>query len=478
MPVLLAVLALHHWMGRHLGQYTPWQTDELSYWHQISTFTTAGFGNGYYTLQELTPSLPVDAYGPWGPAFPALYGALLFPFGMTLVSVVKLNMVVFAVVAGVSLFLARLDLRRTLLLAALLATFTPLLRELVTGMEEPLHFAFGVLLAVLFHRLIVGKIQARWVLLAVLVAALIRPTWGFLLIPAALLAFRSDRRRQVWGAAGATVAAFALGVLFTVWSAPFPFTYLAMLRATPSLSGKFALLGANIERNLSLLPRLTQPFVYTAPVIGYQVMGCALIGVVAVGLAVRRRADPAVPLTVALALLPPLALIVTMYDEVNGMRTLAPHVLFAGVLFGVTRKRWTALVPVLLIVSNLLTVGWYRHDLISFSQHDYSEHAGGISRLRTELGRSIRFRPGADRWCNTILLSTDGSFLPQFVGVPAGFGLSLDLDHRFDGPLKSAYVLTTPTSLVLLPGRGADLVPLEHTEVGELYRNPRSPCYA
>jgi hypothetical protein len=119
----------------------------------------------------------------------------------------------------------------------------------------------------------------------------------------------------------------------------------------------------------------------------------------------------------------------------------------------------------------------FRHDFIAVNAGNFRQDPERVAAFSTEVSDVLRYRHGADRWCNTLLLATEGGFFHELAGVPAGFGVSVDFSHEFRGRVKSAYVLTDDVTRQLLPGKGADLVPLKPTSKGILYRNEASPCF-
>jgi hypothetical protein len=77
-----------------------------------------------------------------------------------------------------------------------------------------------------------------------------------------------------------------------------------------------------------------------------------------------------------------------------------------------------------------------------------------------------------------MLLSTDHGFFYALVAVPPGFGLSFDLSQRFEGPVRSGYILAKEDNIAHLPqgpkgfARVTDVPPY-----GALYRNLDAPCF-
>lgn len=482
LPVLLSALMVHHWLGRDLWDYRPVQSDDLSYWHQIVTFSRVGFHNGYYSYQEqLAPAL--SAYGFWGPVLPMLYGSVVALVGASATVVLDLNIVVLVGAIGTALAVARPDRWRTLLVAALVGTCVPLLFYLPTGMQETVHYGLAVLLAALFHRML-SKPDRRVVVSSVAVivlGALLRAPWGILLVPVGLLAFRGNPRRMAAAAGVGAVGAVCLGLLFSVWSAPYPYVNLDKIRFAATFHERLTALLATIGHNVRQLPQIQRVWLI-GDAQRYQVMAVVVVGLVLLGLALRRRRhDEALLATVVtLSVLLPLGLVIAVYEIAAGTRILGPHLLFAGVLVALRAPRgWFLAVPVLLVVTGLAAVPLLRTDVLTIDRANFLDGVSdqAVSAFQGQIKSDLVYRPGADRWCNTLLVSTDPVFFPELRAVPPGIGVSVDLNHVFDGPLKSGYVLANDVRKPLLPDKGAHLVPLAQTNRGTLYRNPDSPCF-
>jgi len=469
-PAVVSLLVMYHWLGHTPRAYLPIVTDEVSYWHQIATFSKVGFGNGYYTYQEYTaPAL--SAYGAWGPGFPLLFGSLLAVVGVSYTTIVWLNLATFTALAFGALRVAGAG---RWWIGGLLVTYTPLLLYLPTGMQEPLHLGLAVLLAVLFHRLLVAEPGSRRqpaiaVVTLIVLASLLRSTWALLLVPAALLAGRGFKP-----VLGALVAAVGFIALFPLWAAPFPYGNTFKIQHAATLGDKVHLLAANVGRNVALLLQVRGSY-YQVPIAQHYQLIVAVVAALAVAVTVRRVRAASV--TVCLALIPAVLFVVVFYDVGPGVRVLAAHVLFAGVFAALLRPRWTRALPALLVVTNLLTLSWFKHDFVLFAGMDVRGNRSAIAAERAALGRYLHYDPSADRWCNTILLA-DGRGFTQTLAVPPGFGVGVDLNHRFPGPLRSAYVIATDVTLPMLPSAGSHLVLVAPTPQGGLYRNLDSPCFA
>jgi hypothetical protein len=486
LPPVLGLAVLHVWLHKGLSNYMPVLSDDLYYWHQIVSFSKVGFGNGYYTYQELMAP-GITPYGFWGPMLPMLYGTAVAVVGVSYTVVVKLNMVVLAAAIVAALVITRPSRTRLLLVGLVLATATPTLFYLLGGMQETVHFAFAVLFAALFHRLLQTPAGRRawpaaWLVTVIGFAALLRATWALLLVPAALALGWGNRRRMLGGVTVALVGAGALGLLFPLWSAPFPYDNLDRIRVAPGLGAKLTLLLGNMQTNVGILGTIATRYYQTSVV---QRLEAVAILVLAVGLlirAIRRRdQDSAALATVAgLAVLLPFVLVFALYDLGAGTRMIATNLLFVAVLAALSaRVRVECALPLLLVVTNLATLSCFHNDVVTSVRYNYALGANPrtVAGFRAELAGHLTYQPGADRWCNTVLVANSNPFAYPVLAVPPGIGISVDLNQEFAGPLRSGYVLTTDAIRPKLPGGGAQLILLTNTSQGALYRNPASPCY-
>jgi hypothetical protein len=280
----------------------------------------------------------------------------------------------------------------------------------------------------------------------------------------------------------AAVCAGVFGVLFTLWSAPFPYDNLDRIRVATSVGGKAELLLDNVGANLHTLVAVKTPYLHNGVTQRYESMAIVALGLIVLLVAyVRRdRHTGAVAVTATLAVLLPLVLVVGLYDVAQGTRILGPHLLLSAALTVFAhRDRLPLALPAVLVAANLLALPWFHADVLSTTRMNYGDGYATLDRLQTfrrQLDGHLRYRPGAGRWCNTVLLATDHGFFYEIVAIPAGMGVSMDFSHGFDGPIRSGYVLATDGIRPLLPGRGARLVPITVTVEGTLYRNLDARC--
>lgn len=208
--LLLVQLVVATQMSANLADYVPMQPDESKNWSAIRTFAVAGFEGGQYTINEIEPVFSFSRYGPHGPWFPALYGSVARFSGWGFTSGLWFNWGL--LVLGLVAFCCsvRVAPGTAALISGIVITSWQLVVELLAVSPETLHHVFALLLAACFVNLHLaeaeGKQRLRVVTSAlVLVAALFRPTWSFLLIPLLASAFKGKLR--FLGAAMGLVAA-------------------------------------------------------------------------------------------------------------------------------------------------------------------------------------------------------------------------------------------------------------------------------
>jgi len=171
--------------------------------------------------------------------------------------------------------------------------------------------------------------------------------------------------------------------------------------------------------------------------------------------------------------------LVLMYDigSWRDYRTMAPHLLLSVVLFVIMPNRRWLILAILFVLSNLVFTPAFVQDFQTYRASSFSGVSSDVETFGASVESEVRYRPGADPWCNTLLSSwPGGEALPlEILGVPSGIGVSLDYSGGVAAPLKSAYVLTSQENYEILKGQ-TDLVLLTETSHGNLYFNIDSGC--
>ena len=236
-PILVLTL-VRVLFGTPISEYLPVINDEVAYWHQAYTFSHAGFGGGYYTLDEATNKSGLTPFGPHGPGFAVLYGFAGRVFGWHRDSVVVLNLIAIGLAGCVWVALSPLSDVRLVLSGLVLVTFWHMVFWAPTGMQEPFHHAGAIVMAAFFVSALVRTPRAwtsviGWIVLAGL--SFVRPSW-ILLMPLWALATTRTKR---WPVVLAALAASGIcaGVVVFAYSrtvAPYSsgFFFLRAMSAT------------------------------------------------------------------------------------------------------------------------------------------------------------------------------------------------------------------------------------------------------
>lgn len=226
LPALITMVMV---LTQYTGCMQPGFSDEFSHWHQIKTFSEAGFSGGFYTWNEHVAKLPISHFGNWGPGFAMLFGSLSKLFGVWKPdSAIYYNTMVLTLALGVLVLVTRPEPRQTALLLLLFATFWPVLLYVPRTMQTTLHVSFAILFATLFYAQISLKHRIKTinlcfaVLLAVAVA--VQFTWMLIVFPWLLTRANTLNGRQILIRIAAAVGLNSLAAAYFKFMAP-PYPY-------------------------------------------------------------------------------------------------------------------------------------------------------------------------------------------------------------------------------------------------------------
>jgi hypothetical protein len=205
----------------------PLFNDEVHYWNEVAAFAGAGFGGGYFVINEHPAPATWTHFGPHGPGFPVLYGSLARLFGWRDGSGPQFNGLVVLLGALSWFLLCRPDHRRLATATVLLASFWPGLLWLPATMQESLHLAIGLVLAGLASRALgggrAGALATQLFFVVAAAGALIRVTWALVLVPLACVAPRAvSRRYRLLILAEAAATSGCLWVAYRWLCSPYP----------------------------------------------------------------------------------------------------------------------------------------------------------------------------------------------------------------------------------------------------------------
>ena len=489
------------YLGQRLAYFHPHVSDAVMYWHQIKTFVAVGFSGGYYTVGEEAAAASFTHFYAWGPWYIALYGLIGKVVGWNLWSPMLFDVAAVTLALLGGLLLMRPNSRQLVLVLLVLLTYWPLHLYLPAAMQEPFHYAVAILLAGIFYRVVVhdGAVP-HWLLGAALVtivgAALVRPTWAVLLLPLVTIvvekrspgcAPRGSRFRQMYcGWPFLTACAVVTGIflLSRYVAAPFPHRVMSdvqLLLSSP-IDGLQRLLAVITEQGMTYLwPDVQNPLWM---LLRYQALGIVLWMAV---LAIRRRGTDtgqgaaghppwhkAERRTHILNLSLIVLLVLIMWNVGNSMdyRIIAPHLLLSLLLLaacGRGRVVAAAVLAGLLVTPSFLA--FYKQ----LATWQFTDEQARIDEFAAQTAGTLVYQPQSDPWCNTILLPLLTAFRPESIAIPAGIGISFDLDITSRTELKSRYVMVDDESRDSLT-EAFDLQFASTTAIGDLYRNAGISC--
>ena len=177
-----------------------------------------------------------------------------------------------------------------------------------------------------------------------------------------------------------------------------------------------------------------------------------------------------------LAMAGAMGLMLALYTLTNATehRVLSAFLLFAAVLAALAPGRLAPLLAGALIASQVVAMGDFRRAFKEERQSNFLWDRRGHRELDAALAAAgVAFRPGEERWCNTLLVS---QFPPFLTAVPPGIGLSVVREpNELTLPVRSRYLLLDPRALAdfVRPPRAEPLAQLPY---GTLYRNLDARC--
>jgi hypothetical protein len=480
-PLVVAGL-VRSLFGTPLSAFRPVLSDEVYYFHEAQTFGRAGFNGGYYTLDERLNPSGITPFGPHGAGFVMLYGLAAKVVEWHRHSVLVLNLLAIALACWLWGASAPVSTARLWLSILLLGTFWQMVFWGSSGMQESLHHAGAIVMAALCARVLAGS-NSPWLTvsgsLALVLLALIRPTWIVLMPFWALIVTRhASGRRVVIGLGISLVVGALMLVIFNRTVAPYArgFSFVELLNRSANAPSIVDNLMFNLRRTVTPSEYDVLEIVHRAQ---YWVFMAVATGLALVLLRRRGLSWRTAPLAhvsmAAVAMAAILGLMLVLYSLTNWAehRILSAFLLFAALLMLAAPGRAPLLIVVGLIVSNLATAGSFLRVFEAKRQEQFVWDRRGVYELQDGLAAGVTYRPSQSRWCNTLLT---GQEPPHLIAVPAGIGISVirEPDQMPHVPY-SRYLLIDDSTLKLFmyPPRVRALATLPY---GTLYLNLSSDC--
>lgn len=459
----------------------PGSPDEIRYYLQIRGTAHVGFDIGYFTIEEYPAPAQFLHYGPHGPVFPLLYGAVAALTGWPPYAAMFVNVGVWMLALAVLLVTACLDRRQMLLMAVVIATFFPALMFWPSNMQESLHQAIGILLAAGFYRLLTDKQRKLQVgLVALLVfASLLRYTWAFFIPILLVLSLPHPTPRRITLALAQSAAlALAAFLVFTVLASPVKHNFITeFVEALPDSPSKAAgLFHDNLTHNARFLVGLDSGFGKAGWIVLVMMAFALLIPLLSLTWA-KSISPPATAAREAMFhvfnLLPVVFLALVLYDSWQGYRTLSAHVLASLVLLVLTRRFW----PVILFAAvSLLCLPLFPKLSARYFDVNLFYPGEEIQAFADATAPFLRYDPEtSDPWCNTVLVSVS-SYNYRLTKLEPGLGAAMLYDvGSLILPPRSKYLLLSSQDYAALKDR-LTLAFLSDTPNARLYYSPASGC--
>lgn len=472
-PLALFVYAVYFFHGSTLTDYVPLISDEIMYWHQALTFREAGFNGGYYTVGEQTASFEWSHFYSWGPMYPLIYGGIARLVGWELYTAPLLNLTFITLALGLLLANIRLSRPQLLFIIALMLTCWAILWMLSATMQEALHLALAIGLAWGFYKLLQGNAATTLkltMLLLLVVAALLRYSWGLLFLPYFLLLLQPLKLTRV-------LLAFVLAAVMIVFttglsvgaSAPYPTDVDIGGLAQRGIAGAVEVLISIVVDNLGRFINGDA----NSQSLRYQTLALIVIAGAFLITAQRRRSSFNEMGFHLLNLGGILVanLIFTLLNDYRDYRVIAPHMLLSLILLVLYHRRW---IVSAVIVCNLLLLP-AALQFLTMRGVNYYFASELITELRREWSDILVYDPNAvNAWCNTVDLPPRVSW--EYLAVPAGIGTTrISLTQL---PLRARWIVVNNQSSMYTQVQAGEtnLEWLATTPLGELYRNPDADC--
>jgi MFS family permease len=491
MVLLLAVLpaavltVLAYWQhGVSILHVTPSDPDDFRNWLVVRNFHDVGFASGYFVHNEVPAwwSLtPFAADGPWSAM---LFGTLALIGGWQPYSWVVYNLVLFSVALSLYGVFSRTSGRGLAWVAIFVSLIPVVCLGALSSSYSHFYVTLGVALAILFGEMFYRREQGRrlgWLragcVSTVFVASIYKVDWAVLLFPALLMGKNGVRAWLGWGGLAFVLCLMSAVVMF-VAGAP-----IGSPSSTLSFWNSENPLLAAVRMVLKLVPENVNSYFsgkLTARELLVQLVGLVILAGFAVPGLWKKGLAPGLRkellwfnvFNVASVFI----LVNTLYVPYAGVgeKFLTAHWL-SSVLAQLRyfSRRTLVLLTGLGILMFLLFLGRFCSNTLAYFSALPEARARQFATVARE---TLKYTPGADRWCNTVLNLT-GDYPPEILALPAGLGYSVVMvPDRVSLPLKSRYVIDNGSPATAKIVSASRLYPLLRTRFGTIYENLDAPC--
>lgn len=489
---IATILLLHFHIKADLRNFIPMSDDSIVYWHQAATFAKVGFEGGYYTHNELLPTIEQIHFAYWGPIYPILYGVLGKIFGWGSLSILAFNLLFLTAALFIYLWVVRPNtLQVFLLFLFLLTSFTTLI-YIPLAMQESLHNAIAIVMATIFFVLFkkegVSYGQLIGVCCFIVFASLIRYSWALLLVPGLL--FMANKLNPVTISTRLMIAGGSIILvimLYDMMAAPYPFSNLPANHPNANMQQEQPDMALTINRTVISADLLNKNFqVYTNPSLNHLTLySLAFFAILTTFWLIyllwksytTKQVDLASLKEVGFYSFSLTSIFLALLTYISAERIIYASLMMFTMLL-ISHRRYI-LVGVVLGV-NLMTFPTYLEIYERWMEMSYhytippEEQA-----FQPIVERYFQYEPNVNVWCNTLLM-------PEYVNraarlIPAGIGYSIFRPifnqqlTEFEFPLKSRYIVMFD-QVYRTYEYDLRLLPVELTPYGYLFYNLDTPC--
>lgn len=486
LPILIVCVRIYWELHTSLlsyGPYSSWE-DETAYWLRVRSFSHVGLNVGYNSPNELVAPIAFNRYGEGSPLYIYLYGSIARLIGWFPYLPILINFVILALAIFLFIHCTKLD-RLQIVFTGLIAVMTwPILAYLPMTSHETLNQAIAFILAIAFFKLLTNREQSsvsvRISFVAfVYLAALIRLSWGFLLIPVLFYSLEGKAIRRAFFAVLLGLGLYISAMVITSYLVP-PINNSIFVTMRDGLDHGPQVF---IERIVDQFVQLTRSRVINAniailfqitTIIGWNIFRLAHSIKSRIALSSILQSWPVFDIyNTATLVLAGLA----FYIQSTFSRAFAPSVLLSYVLLA-ARKDYKFLSTLLIL--NIAFFNFYVGPNTGSSnilKADFTTEFPQRASLQSKFEKWIVFDPAAKNpWCNTLLIPLE-YYDYRLMVVPPGIGISFVADDYWTvkTPLKSKYLLFDQDTYELLADH-LNIQLLESSSIGDLYYNLDSGC--
>lgn len=486
LPIALVCATIYFGLSASLQDYGPYSSweDETAYWLRLRSFSQVGLNVGYNSPNELIAPVAFNRYGEGSPLYIYLYGSIARLTGWSSYLPILINFVILALAIFLFIYFAKLEPPQ-IIFTGLIAVLTwPILAYLPMTTHETLNQAIGFILTIAFLKLLTNREQvslpARISFVAlVYVAALIRLSWGLLLIPVLFYVLDGKVFRRAFFAVLLGLGLYVSAASITNYLVPpinnsiFLTLQDSLLRGPQVFAERIADQFSQMFRSGKLNANIAVMFQIVI-VLGWSTIRLARLIKSRLWLASILQSRTVFDIyNMATLALTGLA----FYLQSGFSRTFAPSLLIVCLLQA-ARKDYKFLGTLLAL--NLAFFYLYMGADAGASRiirADFTTEFPQRAALQSKFEKWIVFDSTAQNpWCNTLLIPLD-YYDHRLTVVPPGIGISFIAGDYWaiKTPVKSKYLLFDQEIYEQL-GDDLNVKLLESSSIGDLYYNLDSGC--